>query len=499
MAKYDPLHALLRRSGQQALELGFDDIAGMVDGGLPPSAYDPTRRSWWSNTSDSHHVQAAAWLTAGYEVAGVDYDRRRVQFRRTGGKTAVRLTERREPFISRVRLKNYKSIARCDVRLGPLTVLIGPNGSGKSNFLDALAFLARAVETTPNQAIEERGGLNAILRTVPAPTDTFSVEVEVAVPWAEGPERWAHGKYGFEVARDDVKEKRPFHIQNETCSLEAPLRSLRFEVDQGLVQDFSGDMPLIDEIEPDQLYIQVAGARKDFGPLRRNLRNMRFYRLGLDELREPEPPSRSAFLGLHGRHLASVLGAIERENPDHKQRLDSYMRAIVPGVVGVDEWIAGPYVTIKLRTATGLGGREVFFDPKGMSDGTIRAVGVLAALFQPAVLDGRVPLVGIEEPEIALHPAAAGVLFDALTEASERVQVVATSQSPDLLDRDDLDVAAVRAVSMEQGLTTIGDVDAASRSIVRDKLYTLGELMRGNQISPNNAPNHHTGHPQAQP
>jgi AAA15 family ATPase/GTPase len=51
--------------------------------------------------------------------------------------------ERRDPFISRVRLKNYKSIAACDVRLGPFTVLIGPNGSGKSNFLDALAFLAR--------------------------------------------------------------------------------------------------------------------------------------------------------------------------------------------------------------------------------------------------------------------------------------------------------------------------------------------------------------------
>jgi AAA15 family ATPase/GTPase len=51
--------------------------------------------------------------------------------------------ERREPFISRVRLKNYKSIAECDVRLGPLTVLIGTNDSGKSNFLDALAFLGR--------------------------------------------------------------------------------------------------------------------------------------------------------------------------------------------------------------------------------------------------------------------------------------------------------------------------------------------------------------------
>jgi predicted ATP-dependent endonuclease of OLD family len=93
-------------------------------------------------------------------------------------------------------------------------------------------------------------------------------------------------------------------------------------------------------------------------------------------------------------------------------------------------------------------------------------------------------LVGIEEPEIALHPAAAGVLFDALTEASEQVQVLVTTQSPDLLDRDDLDVSAVRAVSMEDGVTRIGDVDRASQRIVAEKLYTLGELMRGNQLSP---------------
>jgi len=124
------------------------------------------------------------------------------------------------------------------------------------------------------------------------------------------------------------------------------------------------------------------------------------------------------------------------------------------------------------------------FGPTGMSDGTIRAAGVLAALFQPEVTQGRTPLVGIEEPEIALHPAAAGVLFDALNEASHQVQVIATSQSPDLLDRDDLDVGIVRAVSMTHGLTTIGEIDEPSRRIVKDKLYTLGELMRGNQISP---------------
>jgi predicted ATPase len=269
-------------------------------------------------------------------------------------------------------------------------------------------------------------------------------------------------------------------------------------VHQGLVQGFSRDMPLVEEaIEPDQLYLPVAAGRKAFAPLRRYLGEMRFYSLGLDALREAESPSRGAVLGPHGEHLASILGDLEQDNADHKRRMDAYLRAVVPGVISADQWAGGPYVTVMLRTATGSGGREVAFDPRAMSDGTIRAIGVLAALFQPAVLDGRVPLVGIEEPEIALHPAAAGVLFDALTEASERVQVVATSQSPDLLDRDDLDVSTVRAVSMESGLTTIGDVDDASQRIVRDKLYTLGELMRSNQISPSNAPNGDSARPRA--
>ena len=38
-------------------------------------------------------------------------------------------------FITRVAIKNYKSIAACDVRPASLSFLVGPNGSGKSNFL----------------------------------------------------------------------------------------------------------------------------------------------------------------------------------------------------------------------------------------------------------------------------------------------------------------------------------------------------------------------------
>jgi predicted ATPase len=299
------------------------------------------------------------------------------------------------PFISRVRLKNYKSIAECDVRLGPLTILIGPNGTGKSNFLDALAFLSRAVATAPHEAIDEHGGLDEVLRRVPEVTSSFSIDVEVTVPVMGRPDGPATGWYGFEIARASAA-RRSFKIIREDCSLDLPGHSEHFQLANGLAQDFSVDTPLLEaRIELDQLYLPAA-RRSGFAALYRSLREVQLYNFGLDDLRRPQPKSAGADLGRRGEHLADVLGALEVEGHIYKARLDSYLRAIVPDVVGIDRRLAGAYVTVMLRAMTGHGGSEVDFGPEAMSDGTIRAAAVLAALFQPGTIDGRIPLVGIE-------------------------------------------------------------------------------------------------------
>ena len=67
-------------------------------------------------------------------------------------------------FITRVVLRNYKSIGYCDVRLGPLTYLVGANGSGKSNFLDALHLVRDALNGSLDNALNERGGLSEVRR-----------------------------------------------------------------------------------------------------------------------------------------------------------------------------------------------------------------------------------------------------------------------------------------------------------------------------------------------
>lgn len=386
------------------------------------------------------------------------------------------------PFINRLRLRNYKSIAWCDVRLEPLTILVGPNGSGKSNFLDALEFLCRAVETSPNQALEERGGLEAVLRRVPEKSASFTVAVEAAVPWWPAP-REIIAAYEIEIGRAQ-DGARGVAVLHESCVLRGPggtatLSSGNGRADLTTAGKRSGEVAIL---EPDRLFLPVAGTHGAFAQLYSGLLRPRFYHFRTENLRRPQRSSQRPVLRRHGEGFGDVLAALSAGHDAAKARIDAYLSAIAHGTTGIEARDVGGYKAVILNTDVDGGAFE--FGSEAMSEGTVRAAAVLAALFQPESLDGRLPLIGIEEPEIALHPAAAGVLFDALTEASGHVQVIATSQSADLLDREDLDPAVIRPVTMRDGLTIIGEVDDASQEIVKQKLYTLGELMRGNQLSP---------------
>src|SRR5262245_14626349 len=103
--------------------------------------------------------------------------------------TAGELEERaadegaKPPFLRRVRIRGYKSIAFCDVTLEPLTILVGRNASGKSNFLDALSFLRDAMETNIPEAVRHHGGWSSVLSRV---TDGKQISFEVEVGFTCG-------------------------------------------------------------------------------------------------------------------------------------------------------------------------------------------------------------------------------------------------------------------------------------------------------------------------
>jgi predicted ATPase len=113
--------------------------------------------------------------------------------------------------ISRLALTNFKSIERCDLDLGPLTLLVGRNGAGKSDMLDALRFTADALRNTLEYAIRDRGGIDSIRRRTRAgrPTDP---SIGRTVSLAGG----ASAVYEFRIG---AVAGRTFEVTSERCEV----------------------------------------------------------------------------------------------------------------------------------------------------------------------------------------------------------------------------------------------------------------------------------------
>lgn len=65
--------------------------------------------------------------------------------------------------LSKLSVRNYKSLADFEMELGKFNVLIGPNNSGKSNIFDCLSFLAETMDTELGEVIRKRGGYGHIV------------------------------------------------------------------------------------------------------------------------------------------------------------------------------------------------------------------------------------------------------------------------------------------------------------------------------------------------
>jgi predicted ATPase len=377
--------------------------------------------------------------------------------------------------ITRVVLKNYKSIASCSVHLRPLVFLVGQNGSGKSNFLDAIRLVSDGLTTSLDHALRERGGINEVRRRSSGHPTHFGIRLEFKLPDSTS------GYYAFRVG---ARPKGGFEVQREECRICALPDDKFYLVSSGRVED-SNPKPLPPAAE-DRLFLVAASSLPEFRPLYDSLTRMGFYNLNPDEIRDLQPPDAGEVLLRDGRNLASVLNLIGTRNPLAKAQVVELLSKVVPGVMDVTARHVGKKETIEFRQKVGENEVPWRFMAENMSDGTLRALGVLTALFQSANGGGlkKVPLVGIEEPEVALHPGAAGILRDGLRAASRHTQVLVTSHSPDLLDDDSISDENLLAVTNRNGDTLIGPVDAAGRSAMQDRLFTAGELLRLSQLTP---------------
>ncbi|MCB1318386.1 MAG: AAA family ATPase, partial [Leptospiraceae bacterium] len=200
------------------------------------------------------------------------------------------------------------------------------------------------------------------------------------------------------------------------------------------------------------------------------------------EISTMQKPDPGELLRRDGGNIASVFNQL----PDSaQQQINQYLARIVPGVSEVETRTLGSQETIEFRQAIKGQKHPWRFLAASMSDGTLRAFGILVSIFQSLKASDQKPLlVGLEEPEMALHPAAAGILLAALREGSRHTQILVTSHSPDLLDNPDISPDALLAVDNVDGVTRIGAIDAAGQQVLRERLFTSGELLRQNQLAP---------------
>ena len=372
-------------------------------------------------------------------------------------------------FLKRVTIRNYKSIAKCDVALRPLTFLIGANGSGKSNFLDALHFVRDALASSLDNALQERGGLPEVRRRSSGHPTHFGIRLEFQLRSGQ------EGHYAFNVSS---LTGGGYEVQTEHCALSG---GVFFQRERGTLKKSSE--PAFPATAPDRLALVSASGLPAFRPVFDALTSMGFYNLNPKLIRELQKPQDGRLLKTAGENIASVLAHLERTAPTSKKLIEEYLQRVVPAIHAVEREALGPMETLKFRQDVAGSKYPWQFFAQNMSDGTLRAAGVLVALFQGNA-DHQPTLIGIEEPETALHPAAFGAIREALRRASEQTQVIVTSLSPELLDDTSLDVDSLFAVDASTGQTRIASIDEASRDMLKQQLFSAGELLRLNQLAP---------------
>ena len=375
-------------------------------------------------------------------------------------------------FIRRVVLRNYKSIGHCDVKLKALTYLVGQNGAGKSNFLDALHFVRDALAGSLDNAINERGGLNEVRRRSSGHPTNFGIRLDFTL--RDG----RPGRYAFNVG---ALAGGGYEVQSEECVLIGIGKGPYFRTDKGQLRDSSE--ATFPSVTADRLALVAASGFTVFRPVFDALTAMAFYNLNPKLMRELQKPQDGRLLKPVGENIASVIGHLERVAPERLVTIREYLQTVAPMVHGLERKAVGPMETLEFRQEMAGAKHPWRFIAQNMSDGTLRAIGVLTALLQGNV-DYSPALVGLEEPESALHPAASAALREALTQTSKETQVIVTSHSPDLLDDRDIDVDALIAVISEGGETKMAGLDAASRQVMREHLFSAGELLRMNQLAP---------------
>jgi predicted ATPase len=403
--------------------------------------------------------------------------------------------------IKTLRLDRFKNFESAELALGNFTLLVGTNASGKSNLRDAFRFLhgisrgytlaeiigEKWIEGGSLQWKGIRGGTREVAYKGGV---TFSLETTTSTGISTYPEVY---KITVELADDG----RPPRVVGESLRppgdrtgdlyydsnhgddpprQEGPqyifvrLSNQHGKGKHGKRLRFASNQPVLSQIATDRdatLAVRLI-AQGVIGVLA----SMRFFDLSPDAMRIPSLPGQDV-LGDRGENLSSVLQSI-CDSPSSKAAVLEWIRELTPSDVADLEFVPDQTGRV-LVTLVESGGQRT--SAYSASDGTLRFLAMIAAMLGPR----SAGFYFIEELENGIHPTRLHLLLQLIeqTVAAGKIQVVATTHSPQLLGLLSQKARAHAALiyrlenQPDARIRRIGDIPEAARVLEEQDLARL--------------------------
>jgi predicted ATPase len=376
--------------------------------------------------------------------------------------------------ITKIIIKRFRSFPAATLTFDNPLFIVGQNGSGKSNLADVFSFVSETMAQPLQAVFDRRGGISAVRNRS---SGQRSYPPNLGLAFEFGPINGIEGgRYAFEVK---ALPNYGYRIIREQCFVrKSGGNGWWFDREKTWTSNAKGLTPAL---EPSALSLPLVAGDERFAPIFRLLGAMRVYSIEPSRLREMQDPDSGVTLRPNGGNAASVLQELLRgENASaNKAEINRILESIVPATKAVSPKKHGNKLSMSFSQEWG-SGKKLTFDAFNMSDGTLRSVGLIMAIFQkpsPSVLV-------IEEPEATIHPGALGAILDLIRKAAKTMQVVVTTHSPELLDAKWITDQNLRIVSWEAGASHLLLPSDATREAMRKHLMGAGELLRSNALHP---------------
>lgn len=404
--------------------------------------------------------------------------------------------------LKEVHYKNWKSFSNATLYIDPLTVLIGTNASGKSNALDGIAFLSRVVQGKELQTILSgdsallleaniqaiRGGVEWAAKH---PHSSFTLEAVI-----EGDEETDY-HYSIEVStksdvelvseslvKIDRKMNKLTKLFTATAEEDSPtVAASVYNGRRPKKKPFKRSVSVISQLKNQETHPEVDEAIQ---LVVHTLENVFILDPAPALMRDYKPFSNR--LASNASNVAGVLAALPKEEKKQMEKLLSkYVSRLPEG--DVQRVWAEPVGRFKTDAMLYCeeqwpgSDKKLIVDARGMSDGTLRFIGILTALLTRP----KGSLIVIEEIDNGLHPSRAGILIDMLNEigTDRQIDILMTTHNPALLDElgpEMIPFIIVAHRSMEDGaseLTPLEDIQSLPKLLAGGsigKLVAEGEI-----------------------